>query len=430
MEYFEIVGEGTAEGEITPSGNKNEALPVLAATLLADSPVTLFNVPDILDVHVMLEIMESLGVRIERKGQGTIQVDSSHLTDRPLNRALCNRIRTSVLFAGPLLSRFGRVLLPPPGGDVIGRRRLDSHFLGFSKLGATWSITSNGYRIEAEKLQGNIIHLDEASVTATENIVMAAVRTQGQSVIYNAACEPHVQGLCHFLNRMGARIEGIGTNRLIIEGVPSLRGTEHTISPDHIEVGSFIALAAVTGGSIKIRHAGTQHLSRILHVFSSLGIETFTEGEDIIVPHHKGFTVRHEMHNTIPKIDDGPWPAFPSDLMSIAIVTATQAEGTVLFFEKMFESRLYFVDRLISMGAQIILCDPHRVVVSGPSPLYGTTLESPDIRAGMALLIAAAAAKGTSRINNIRQIDRGYEHIEKKFRSLGISIERRTREHC
>ncbi len=423
--YFEVQGGSAANGEVSPSGNKNEALPVLAASLLAETPVTIHNVPDILDVRIMLDLMASMGVSIQRSKPGTVVIDARGLVDRPLDRALCNRIRTSILFAGPLVARFGHVLLPPPGGDIIGRRRLDSHVLGFSALGAEWTTDDGGYRISARRLTGADIYLDEASVTATENILMAAVLAEGRTTIYNAACEPHVQGFCRLLNNMGASIEGIGTNRLVVNGVRSLRGTEHTIGPDHIEVGSFIALAAVTGGSVRIRDAAPQHLHRVKQVFGSLGIEICFEGNDVIVPRHERMAIRRELRQAVPKIDDGPWPSFPSDLMSIAIVVATQAEGTVLFFEKMFESRLYFVDRLIAMGAQIILCDPHRAVVIGPSPLYGTVLESPDIRAGMALVIAAIVAKGSSRINNIQQIERGYERIEEKIRALGIPIERR-----
>ncbi len=423
--FFEVRGGSVANGEVSPSGNKNEALPVFAASLLADTPVTIHNVPDILDVRIMLDLMASMGVSIQRPKPGTVVVDARGLVDRPLDRALCNRIRTSILFAGPLVARFGHVLLPPPGGDIIGRRRLDSHVLGFSALGAEWTTENGGYRISASRLTGADVHLDEASVTATENILMAAVLAEGRTTIHNAACEPHVQGFCRFLKNMGASIEGIGTNQLVVSGVRSLKGTEHTIGPDHIEVGSYIALAAVTGGSVRIRNADPRHLHRVRQVFGALGIEIRFEGSDVIVPSHERLVVHRELHHAIPKIDDGPWPAFPSDLMSIAIVAATQAEGTVLFFEKMFESRLYFVDRLIAMGAQIILCDPHRAVVSGPSPLYGTVLESPDIRAGMALVIAAIVAKGTSRINNIQQIERGYERVEGKLKALGIPIERR-----
>ncbi|HNT27813.1 MAG TPA: UDP-N-acetylglucosamine 1-carboxyvinyltransferase [bacterium] len=424
MEYFDIHGGGPVTGEVTLSGNKNEALPVLAATLLTDEPVVLRNVPDIIDVRIMLEIMERLGVSVDRPEPHRLVICARGVTDSPLDRELCARIRTSFLFVGPLLSRWRRVEVPLPGGDIIGRRRLDTHFLGFTQLGALCEISGEGYRFSSKGLRGAEIHLDEASVTGTENILMAAVCAEGRTVIHNAACEPHVQGLISFLNAMGARIDGAGTNRLTIEGVRSLAGADHTIGPDHIEAGSFIALAAVTGGSLTVKDAAPQHLHTIRRIFQTVGIETRVNGQDIVVPPRQGMSVRKDLHNAVPRIDDGPWPSFPSDLMSIAIVAATRAEGTLLFFEKMFESRLYFVDRLIQMGAQIILCDPHRVVVSGPSVLYGATLESPDIRAGMALLIAAAAAQGRSRIHNIRQIDRGYERIEEKLRKIGITIDR------
>ncbi len=426
MEYFEIRGGDIAEGEITPSGNKNEALPVLAASLLAREKVIIENLPDIIDVRIMLEIMEDLGAKINRISPNTIEIDSSSISDKPINRELCGKIRTSILFAGPLLARNGSVILPPPGGDIIGRRRLDTHFLGFSLLGAIYQIDATGYRIVAKKLRGADIFLDEASVTGTENIIMAAVCAEGTTIIYNAACEPHVQGLCKFLNLLGAKIDGIGTNRLVIEGVESLKNSAtHRIGPDYIESGSFIALAAVTGGELIIKNTAPSDMKMVLSTYAKLGITTEIRGEDIFVPHHSRLIMKKEINNAIPKIDDGIWPAFPSDLMSIAIVIATQAEGTVLFFEKMFESRMFFVDKLISMGGQIILCDPHRVVVSGPSPLYGATHQSPDIRAGMALLIAAIAAKGKSTINNIQQIDRGYEKIDQKLQSLGVCIERR-----
>lgn len=424
MEYFDIRGGGTVAGEIVLSGNKNEALPVLAASLLTDETVIIRNVPDIIDVRVMLEIMERLGVSIERPEPHRLILCARGMTDRPLDRELCARIRTSFLFVGPLLSRWRRVEVPLPGGDIIGRRRLDTHFLGFTRLGALCEVSEAGYRFSSNGLRGAEIHLDEASVTGTENILMAAVCAEGRTVIHNAACEPHVQGLCSFLNAIGAHIEGVGTNRLTIEGVSSLTGADYTIGPDHIEAGSFIALAAVTGGSITVKNAAPHLLHNIQRAFGIIGIETQERGQDIVVSPRERMVIRKDLHNAVPRIDDGPWPSFPSDLMSIAIVAATRAEGTILFFEKMFESRLYFVDRLIQMGAQIILCDPHRVVVSGPSALYGATLESPDIRAGMALLIAAAAAQGRSRIHNIRQIDRGYERIEEKLGKIGITIDR------
>ncbi len=425
MEFFDIKGSDIISGEITPSGNKNEALPVIAAALLAHGKVTINNVPDIIDVQNMLQIAEDIGVTVTRLSRNCIEMDASNIILKPLNKELCGLVRTSILFAGPLLARNGSVMLPPPGGDVIGRRRLDTHFTGFEQLGATYSHDSNGYNLSANRLKGADIFLDEASVTATENILMAAVAAEGISVIRNAATEPHVQNLCRFLNKMGAKISGLGTNVLTIEGVTSLKGCEHTIGPDYIEAGSYIALAAMTGGELLVKDAaGGNDLRSILNVYKRIGITTVAKGSDIFVPHHPKLLIQKDMNNAIPKVDDGPWPSFPSDLMSIAIVAATQAEGTVLFFEKMFESRLFFVDRLIGMGANIILCDPHRVVVSGHTRLSGSKLDSPDIRAGMALLMAAVSAKGRSRIYNIKQIDRGYESIEHKLTRIGVTINR------
>lgn len=425
MEYFDIKGGDAVHGEIITSGNKNEALPVVAASLLSSGTVVLENVPDILDVRNMLEIAEDLGVSVTRINKNRIEINAAHLQNKPLDRELCGKVRTSVLFAGPLLARNGEVILPPPGGDVIGRRRLDTHFIGFKQLGAEYTVEGEGYEIHAEKLAGADIFLDEASVTGTENVVMAAVLAEGQTLIRNAATEPHVQGLCRFLNKMGAKISGVGTSTLSVEGVSSLSGCTHTIGFDYIEAGSYIALAAMTGGELLIKDsANDDTLRMVLHTFGKLGIKTEKRGGDIFVPSQK-MVISKEMNNAIAKIDDGIWPSFPSDLMSIAIVAATQAEGTVLFFEKMFESRLFFVDRLVGMGAQIILCDPHRVVVSGASQLHGANLDSPDIRAGMAMLMAAIAAKGRSRIYNIRQIDRGYESIEHKLAKIGVSIERK-----
>lgn len=425
MDFFDIKGSDIVRGEITPSGNKNEALPVIAAALLASGKVVIKNVPDILDVRNMLQIVDDIGATVSMISKNHIEIDASGIESKPLDRELCGLVRTSILFAGPLLARFGMVVLPPPGGDVIGRRRLDTHFMGFGQLGAVYSVDDSGYKIVANKLVGTDIFLDEASVTATENIVMAAVMAEGVSVISNAATEPHVQGLCNLLNRMGAKITGIGTNVLTIEGVKSLNGCEHTVGPDYIEAGSYIALAAMTGGELLVKNAvcGNDYRS-INNTFKKIGISTIINGNDIFVPHHPRLTIQKEMNNAIPKVDDGPWPSFPSDLMSIAIVAATQAEGTVLFFEKMFESRLFFVDRLISMGAQIILCDPHRVVVSGSTRLQGSKLDSPDIRAGMALLMAAVSANGRSLIYNIKQIDRGYEAIEHKLSQIGVTINR------
>ena len=426
MEYFDIRGGEVVRGEIVTSGNKNEALPVIAAALLSSETVVLENVPDILDVRKMLEIAEDLGVSVTKISKNKIEINAANLKNKPLNRELCGMVRTSVLFAGPLLARNGEVLLPPPGGDIIGRRRLDTHFLGFRQLGAEYKVEGEGYEIHAEKLVGTDIFLDEASVTGTENVIMAAVLAEGNSIIRNAATEPHVQGLCNFLNKMGAKISGIGTNLLFIEGVSSLSGCEHRIGFDYIEAGSYIALAAMTGGELTIKDAAADDTLRtVLNTYKKLGISVKNVGRDIFVPSQK-MVVAKEMNNAIAKIDDGTWPSFPSDLMSIAIVAATQAEGTVLFFEKMFESRLFFVDRLVGMGAQIILCDPHRVVVSGSSMLRGANLDSPDIRAGMAMLTAAVTAKGRSRIFNIRQIDRGYESVEAKLSQIGVSIERKN----
>ncbi|HNW83366.1 MAG TPA: UDP-N-acetylglucosamine 1-carboxyvinyltransferase [bacterium] len=424
MEYFDIKGGDIIKGEVTLSGNKNEALPVIAAALLSTGKVRISNVPDILDVRVMLEIAADMGASVTKITKNEFEIDASNLIEKPLNREMCGMVRTSILFAGPLLARTGSVILPPPGGDVIGRRRLDTHFIGLEQLGAECSFDNEGYVIISKQLRGADVFLDEASVTATENIVMAAVFAEGISVIRNAATEPHVQGLCNFLNKMGARIKGIGTNIIHIEGVSSLGGCSHRIGADYIEAGSFIALAAMTGGELLIKDVGDCDLRSVLNTFKKIGISTQMKGPDLFVPHHEELLITKEINNAIPKIDDGPWPSFPSDLMSIAIVASTKSKGTVLFFEKMFESRLFFVDRLIGMGAQIILCDPHRVVVSGPSELRGSKLDSPDIRAGMALLMAAISARGKSRIYNIRQIDRGYEAIEYKLRQIGVTIDR------
>ena len=425
MEKFVIEGGRVLSGEITPAGNKNEALPVLAATLLATDKVTLENIPDIQDVRVMLQVIESLGATVSFEGK-TATIDPSGIPDTPkvLDEGLSSKIRASILFAGPLLARFGSVKLPPPGGDVIGRRRLDTHFSGFQDLGARFEVTQS-YSLDAPAgLKGVEIFMDEASVTATENLVMAAALAHGTTRLLNAACEPHVQGLCHMLNSMGAKITGIGTNALTIEGVSSLGGCTHKIGPDYLEVGSFIGLAAMTGGELFIRDVRESDMRMINRVFERLGITTEYQGTTLVVPPRQNLVIQKDLHGAIPKIDDSPWPAFPTDLMSIAITVATQASGTVLFFEKMFEGRMFFVDGLISMGASIILCDPHRVVVAGPSQLYGARLESPDVRAGMALLMASLCARGTSTIFNIRQIDRGYSNIDEKLRSLGASIQR------
>ncbi|MCS7287027.1 MAG: UDP-N-acetylglucosamine 1-carboxyvinyltransferase [Anaerolineae bacterium] len=423
MAKFIIEGGIPLEGEVTPSGNKNAALPLLAASLLTDEPLVLKNVPFIGDVKTMLALLEDLGVEISFTEEKGVILKAQNLRKTSLREDLCRQIRASILLAGPMLARCGRVKLGPPGGDVIGRRRLDTHFLAFQAMGAEVDIDAR-YYLSADSLQGADILLDEASVTGTENVLMAAVLAKGTTVIRNAASEPHVQDLARCLNQMGAKISGIGSNVLIVEGVDRLHGTTFEIPSDHIEVGSFIGLAAATRGQILIRKAVPENMRMSLMVFERLGVKVEVRGEDILVPAEQEMVVKDEMDGSIPKIEDGPWPAFPADLMSIAIVTATQACGTVLFFEKMFESRLFFVDKLIAMGARIILCDPHRAVVVGPSRLRGEQVSSPDIRAGMALIIAALCARGRSEISNIEQVDRGYENIDEKLKSLGARIER------
>lgn len=423
MDEFVIEGGVPLRGTLTPSGNKNAALPALAACLLTDEPIILHNLPDIQDVHTMLDLLADIGVQVERLDTHSWRLQAREIRLPPFAREKFRRIRGSILLAGPLLARMGWVEIPPPGGDVIGRRRVDTHFLAFQELGAEVDV-NDLFRLNARQLRGADILLDEASVTGTENAIMAAVLAKGTTVLRNAASEPHVQDLCHMLNRLGARIEGIGSNVLTIHGVDRLGGGEFTIGPDHIEVGSYIALAAMTRGELRIRNAAPHHLRMIRHVFSRLGVEIQVDGEDVVVPAEQPLEVVPDIGGAIPAIADAPWPAFPADLMSIAIVLATQTTGTVLFHEKMFESRLYFVDKLIFMGARIVLCDPHRCVVQGPSRLQGDVLVSPDIRAGMALVGAALCAKGQSVIRNVEQIDRGYERVEEKLRSLGARIER------
>ncbi|MBI2845397.1 MAG: UDP-N-acetylglucosamine 1-carboxyvinyltransferase [Chloroflexi bacterium] len=423
MERFVIRGGYPLRGEITPSGNKNAAVALLAASLLTDQEVVLHNLPRIRDVLTMLQILAHLGVEIRDSGGHEIVLRAREVKTNSIPPELAREIRASILFLGPLLARTGGVVLPPPGGDVIGRRRVDTHLMALQALGAK-SEVANEYHLQAKQLSGQEIFLDEASVTGTENALMTAVLAQGTTTIRNAASEPHVQELANFLNKMGARISGIGSNTLVVDGVDRLQGVEHEIGPDHIEVGSFIAAAAATGGEITIRRAAPQNLRMISLIFRRLGVDFQIQGDDVYIPQQKSPKIEFDVGGAIPKIDDGPWPAFPADLMSMAIVVATQAEGTVLFFEKMFESRLYFVDKLIAMGARLVLADPHRVVVIGPSQLHGATMESPDIRAGMALLIAALCAQGQSIIKNIGQIDRGYERIEERLQKLGARIER------
>ncbi len=426
MPAFIIEGGHPLRGEVTPSGNKNAALPLLAACLLTDEPVVLRNLPDIGDVQIMGQLLESLGVSIERKQPHTWRIQACDVRQADLDPDLCRRIRASILLAGPMLGRVGGITLPPPGGDVIGRRRVDTHLLALERLGANVRYGEREFHMQAPVggLQGGQVLLDEASVTATENAIMAAVTAPGESVIRNAASEPHVQELCHFLNHLGAKIENIGSNTLHIVGVERLHGGEFSIGPDYLEVVSLIGAAVVTRGEIRIRRAGPEYLDMTRLVLGRLGARWEVEGEDILVPSDQPLQVHPDVGGKIPQISVMPWPAFPTDLMSIAIVIATQSNGTVLFHDWMYETRMFFIDKLVSMGARIVLCDPHRAIVQGPSRLYSEQLESPDIRAGLALTLAALAAQGTSRIGNIGQIDRGYERIDEKLRSLGARIER------
>jgi UDP-N-acetylglucosamine 1-carboxyvinyltransferase len=423
MQAFVIEGGRPLSGTIRVAGNKNGALPILAACVLASEPVQLTNVPRIRDVQTMLELLADIGADVDWTGENEVRVDAAGVTKTELDEELCRRIRASFLLAGPLLARFGRAAVPPPGGDVIGRRRLDPHIHGLAELGV--EISMNGrYEMSVPRLRGKQIFLDEASVMATENVVMAAVLAEGETVIGNAACEPHVQDLCRFLVSLGARIEGIESNVLRIHGVEQLGGGSWRLAPEHIEVGSFIGLAAATGSDITIEDVSPHDLISILPAFARLGVHVEVGETTVRVPPGQQLVVQDDLGGQIPKIEDGPWPAFPADLTSIVVVTATQARGTVLVFEKMFESRLFFVDKLVAMGARIILCDPHRAVITGPAQLYGERLTSPDIRAGMAMLIAALCAEGVSTIGNVGEIDRGYERIDERLRRLGAGIER------
>jgi len=424
MERFVVEGGRRLEGSIRPGGNKNAALPILAACLLTDEPVTLTNIPDIQDVRVMLQIMEGLGACVERRGANVVQIQAKGDLSASPDAQLSRRIRASILLAGPLLARCGSAVITKPGGDVIGRRRIDTHLLALESLGAQIEVSAYEYRMSAQTLRGKNMFLDEASVTATENAIMAAVLAEGDTTIYNAAAEPHVQDLCRFLNTLGARIEGIATNSLSIHGVDSLRGGAFAIPSDHIEVGSYIGLAAVTRGELLIEDAVPEHLYAIRLMLEKLGVDVLVEGKNVRVPKDQELRVRYDIGAAVPKIDDGPWPLFPADLLSIMVVVATQAEGTIMIFEKMFESRLFFTDKLISMGARIVLCDPHRAIIVGGNRLMGAEISSPDIRAGMALLLAALCAKGQSVIHNIAQIDRGYERIEERLNPLGARIVR------
>jgi len=424
MQSFRIEGGRPLSGTVRTAGNKNGALPILAATVLASEPVQLTNVPRIRDVQTMLELLADIGADVEWTGS-ELRLDTRGVHKTDLDEELCRRIRASFLLAGPLLARFGRAVVPPPGGDVIGRRRLDPHIHALAELGVEIEIEIDGrYEMRTSGLRGKSVFLDEPSVMATENAVMAAVLAEGQTVIGNAACEPHVQDLCRFLGSLGAQIDGIESNVLRIEGVERLGGGAWRIAPEHIEVCSFIGLAATTGGDLTIEDVEPRDLVAILPVFERLGVHVEVGETSVRVPPGQELAILDDLGEQIPKIQDGPWPAFPADLTSIAVVTATQAQGTVLVFEKMFESRLFFVDKLVGMGARIILCDPHRVVVTGRAKLYGERLTSPDIRAGMAMLIAALCAEGTSTIGNVAEIDRGYERIDERLRALGASIER------
>jgi UDP-N-acetylglucosamine 1-carboxyvinyltransferase len=423
MESFVIEGGTPLGGHVSAAGNKNGALPIIAATVLASEPVTLRNVPRIRDVGTMVELIADIGADVEWVGQNELRVDPSNARKTELDAELCSRIRASFLLAGPLLARFGRASVPPPGGDVIGRRRLDPHVHALAELGAEIEINGT-FEMRTSGLQGRRIFLDEASVMATENAVMAATLAAGETVIGNAACEPHVQDLCRFLSALGAQIDGIGSNVLRVRGVQQLGGGEWRIAPEHIEVASFIGLAAVTGGDVTVDNVDIDDLLPILPVFRRLGVEVELRDSSVRVPPGQELVIEDDLGDQIPKIEDGPWPAFPADLTSIALAVATQARGTVLIFEKMFENRLFFVDKLVSMGARIILCDPHRAVVTGPAKLYGQRMASPDIRAGMAMLIASLCAEGISTIGNVGEIDRGYERIDERLRALGARIDR------
>jgi UDP-N-acetylglucosamine 1-carboxyvinyltransferase len=420
---FLVNGGRPLKGTIRPAGNKNAALPILAATVLADGPVDLENIPRIRDVETMLALLVDLGASAEWTGANAVRIDTRSVKPKPLDPGLCAKIRASILLAGPLLARFGSVTLPPPGGDVIGRRRVDTHFLALEHLGASVMV-GDRYELEAKALKGDDIFLDEPSVTGTENALMAAVMAKGRTILRNAACEPHVQDLARALVAMGADISGIGSNIYTIEGGRPLVGTSYTIGPDHIEIGSFIGLAAVTNGEVTIEPVRVEDLRSTLLGFERLGIRPRVEGNKLTVTPGQERRIRPDLGGHVPKLEDGPWPAFPADVMSTTIVTATQCSGMLLVFEKMFESRLFFVDKLIGMGARIVLCDPHRAVISGPSQLKGGTVESPDIRAGMAMLLAALAAEGSSTIHNVGQIERGYERIDERLRALGAEIER------
>ncbi len=428
MDKLIIQGGFPLNGEVTPSGNKNAALPLLAACLLTDEAVILHNVPNIRDVQDMVALLQSLGVSFEKVNNHSWKIQAANLRPAELNPDLCRRIRASILLAGPMVARTGDFKLPPPGGDVIGRRRVDTHILALRTLSAQadFDRTNRVFVFSAKQLRGADILLDEASVTATENAIMAAVTAEGKTILRNATSEPHVQELCHFLNMLGAKIENISSNTLHIQGVKKLHGGEFTIGPDYLEVVSFIGAAALTGGTLTIHDAGSHYLGMIRLVLGRMGVDWQVEEDNIIVQAPQRLVVEPDLGDAIPVINVMPWPSFPTDLMSTAIVIGTQAKGSVLFHDWMYPSRMFFTDKLVSMGAQIVLCDPHRCIVQGPTQLYGEVLESPDIRAGMALVLAALTAQGQSIIRNVGQIDRGYEQIDEKLRRLGAHIERST----
>ena len=434
METFKIKGGFELNGEITPQGAKNEALQVICASILTDEKVIINNIPDIIDIKRLINLLSKLGVNVQKLSSNSYSFESNNIDLNYLESDEFKKdgqsLRGSIMIVGPLLTRFGKGYIPKPGGDKIGRRRLDTHFQGLVKLGGKFAYKRKDhfYTVKADKLKGTYILLEEASVTGTANILMAAVLAEGKTTIYNAACEPYIQQLCKMLVKMGANINGMGSNLLIIEGVKELKGTEHSVLPDMIEIGSWIGLAAMTKSKILIKNVSWENLGQIPNVFNSLGIDLIKEGDDMLIPkHNDGYEIKNYIDGSIFTVSDAPWPGFSPDLLSVILVVATQAKGSVLIHQKMFESRLFFVDKLIDMGAKIILCDPHRATVIGHafnSRLKATSMTSPDIRAGISLLIAALSAKGTSTINNIEQIDRGYENIDQRLRSIGAKIER------
>ena len=426
MEKFVIEGGVPLNGEVTPAGNKNAALPLVAACLLTDQPIILHNLPPIKDVGVMRRLVESLGAHVEDLDATSWRITAQDLRPADLDPDLCRSIRASILLAGPLCARVEEFKLPPPGGDVIGRRRLDTHILALRAFGIDVRYDRGFSFKRPSAIKGADFLMDEASVTATENAIMAAVTARGETIIRNAASEPHVQELCHFLNRLGAQIEEIGSNTLHIQGVSKLQGGEFTLGPDYLEVMSFVGAAAITHGTIRVKKAGVQNLQMMAHVFERMGVRWDVQGDDLVVPAGQDLKITPDLDGAIPEVKTNVWPAFPTDLISIAITVATQAQGSIMFHDWMFSGRMYFTDKLVGMGAKIILCDPYRCLIQGPNQLYGENLESPDIRAGISMLIAALAAKGQSTIRNIGQIERGYHDVDGKLRALGAKIERVT----